>query len=196
MIWPNIPFKRCDYSIERSIKGFDNPFNQGGQQADYGGALWECEVELAWLTRSQAGEVLGLLAEHGRSGILLPDAAHAEPEGPGGGSPVTLGENQGGIVNVIGASPNVPGWLKAGDLVQIGSHMHMLTRDADTDGGGYAPLYITPYLRVLPAAGTQVITRNCACLMQLEPKAVLPRRISKGKRYLTEMKLNFVEVMG
>ena len=196
MIWPNIPFKKCDYAIERNIKSFDNRFNQGNQQADYGGALWECDVELAWLSREQAGELLGLLAEHGRSGVLLPDVPHAEPLGKASGAPVTVGENQGGVLNITGAEASIPGWLKAGDLIQVGSHMHLLTRDASTDGSGKATLHITPYLRQMPKAGTTVITRNCACLMQLEPNQQLPRRISKGKRYLAKLKLKFVEVIG
>ena len=196
MIWPNIPFKKCNFEIERGIKAFSSAFTNSQQQADYGGALWEAEVELAWLPRAQAGELMGLLAEHGRTGILLPDAPHAQPAGVGGGNPVTVGENQGGVVHITEAPASVPRWLMAGDLIQIGNHMHMLTRDANTDEQGNASLYILPYLRAMPTVGTPVITENCACLMQLQPNEKLPRRISPRKRYLAELKLKFVEVIG
>ena len=196
MIWPNLPFKKCNFEIERSVKAFSNSFTNSQQQVDFAGTFWEAEVELAWLSRVQAGELLGLLAEHGRSGILLPDAAHAQPAGVGGGNPVTAGENQGGVVRVANAPESLPGWLRSGDLIQIGNHMHMLTRDANTDGEGNATLYILPYLRSLPNAGTSVITENCACLMQLEANEKLPRRVSPRKRYLAELKLKFVEVIG
>lgn len=195
MIWLDIPFKKCEFSIERGIKSFDNPFGGGQQQGDYGNALWEAEIELAWLDREQAGAVLGLLAEYGRTGILLPDVPHASPLGVVGGSPVTVGENQGGLVNITGAAANVPGWLKAGDLIQIGNHMHMLTRAVNTDASGNASLHITPYLRQMPAAGTVVITQKCACLMQLEADQKIPRRVPAGKRYLASLKLSFVEVI-
>lgn len=195
MIWPNIPFKKCDFSIDRGIKSFDNAFGGGQQQGDYGSAIWQADIELAWLNRDQAGKLLGLLAEYGRTGILIPDAPHAQPLGVAGGSPVTDGENQGGRVNITGATASIPNWLKSGDLIQIGNHMHMLTRDASTDQGGNATLYITPYLRKMPAAGTAVITERCACLMQLDSKEELPRRVAAGQRYLASLKLSFVEAI-
>ena len=196
MIWPaSVPFKECNYAIERSLRVFDNPFGGGQQQVDHGGALWELEVKLANLSREQAGQVLGLLAEHGRTGILIPDAPHATPLGSGGGEPVTVGENQGGRMAITGAEANKPGWLKAGDLIQVGSHMHLLTRDGNTDGSGSATLSIFPYLRTLPAPGTRVLTRHCACLMQLQATQEIPRRVPAGGRYLAQMKLKFIEVM-
>ena len=196
MIWPNdIPFKRCDFAIERSIKPYDNPFGGGQQQVDYGAALWQAEIELAWLNREQAGSLIGLLAEYGRTGILLPDAPHAQPLGTAGGQPVTVGENQGGLLNITGAEISKPGWLKAGDLIQVGNHMHMVTRDAATDAAGNATLYLFPYLRRMPPPGTTVITRDCACLMQLEAQEKIPRRVPAGRRYLSSMKLRFIEVI-
>ncbi|WP_330925284.1 hypothetical protein [Candidatus Sororendozoicomonas aggregata] len=109
---------------------------------------------------------------------------------------MTDGENQGGVVNIKEATPDIPGWLKTGDLIQIGNHMHLLTRDADTDSSGKASLRVTPYLRQMPRAGTTVITAGCACLMQLEASQNLPRRVDTGRRYLASMTLNFVEKIG
>ena len=195
MIWPNIPFKQCDFSLERNVRSFSSGFNSHAQQADYGGAYWQAEVELAYLSRREAGEVMGLLAAHGRSGILLPDAPHAEPVGVGGGEPVTVGNNQGGTVNISGAPQNTPAWLCTGDLVQIGNHLYLLTETVNTDRAGNATLNIQPYLRTVLAAGTPLKLSNCACLMQLEPKATLERRVTAGKRYLSSLKLKFVEVL-
>lgn len=196
MIWPkDIPFRRCDFTLERRIRTFDSAFTGYVQQADMGGSYWTANIELAWLSRRQAGTLLGLLADYGRSGILLPDAPHRQPLGAGGGRPVTRGENQGGQLDISGATANMPAWLAAGDLIQIGNHMHMLTRPATTDDQGNSRLVITPYLRQLPPPGTVVLTRDCATLMQLTASQTLPRRVSPRQRYLSELKLKFTEVI-
>ncbi len=196
MIWPDIPFKKCDFILERNVMAFTSSFNSASQQADLGGSFWRAEVELAWLSRAQSSEMLGLLARYGRSGFLLPDAPHATPFGTGGGEPVTVGSNQGGLVNVAGATPNRPGWLKAGDRVQIGNHLYLLSRDANTDAGGRTTLSIMPYLRTAPVAGTVIRTHGCACLMQLDASETLGRLVSPGKRYLASMTLKLTEVIG
>lgn len=196
MIWPDdIRFRRCEFELERNLHTFEGPFHAGQQQGSYAGAMWQAEIELAFLNRQQAGQVIGLLANHGQSGILLPDTVHSEPLGVGGGWPVTDGINQGALLTIREAPESVPGWLLAGDLVQVGQHMHLLTDDVDTDEQGRCQLRITPYLRRLPQDGTPVITRGCACLMQLEASQTLPRRVSPGKRYLSELKLSFREVV-
>ena len=195
MIWPGIPFKKCDFVLERNIKSFSSSFNNSSQLEDLGGAFWTANIELAWVPRDEAGQVVGLLAEHGASGLLLPDAPHAIAQGVATGEPVTLGENQGGLVRITGATPNVPNWLRAGDLIQIGSYMYMLRRPVNTDASGHASLPIIPNLRAMPPAGSTVITRDCHCLMQLEAREVLPRRVDPGKRYLASMKLKFVEAI-
>ena len=197
MIWPgDVPFRQCEFRINRGIKTFDSPFGGGQQQGDYGAAVWEAKVELAWLNRVQAGAVLGMLAELGRTGILLPDAPHATPLGVSGGLPVTDGENQGGVVNIKEATPAIPGWLKAGDLIQISNAMYLLTQDADTDSDGRASLSIAPYLRHMPMDGTPVITHGCACLMQLVDSEDITRRVDARRRYLSSLTLNFVEKLG
>lgn len=196
-LWPaDIPFKTCDFELERSIKTFDSVFNSSDQQASYGGEFWQASVELANLTRAQAGRVMGLIAQYGRSGILLPDAPHAKPLGVTGGKPKVSGSNQGYRLNINGCAPSVPGWLRAGDLVQVNEFFYMLTADANTDNRGATTLAIMPALRTVPTSGTAIVTRNCACLMRVAAKTNLSRRISAGKRYLAKLNVDFVEAIG
>ena len=197
MIWPgDIRFRRCRFEIERNLHAFEGPFHSGQQQGSYAGAMWLAEIELAFLDRRQAGQVLGLLSRYGHTGILLPDPLHAEPLGVGGGWPVTDGVNQGGLLYIREAPESIPGWLLAGDLIQVGQHMHLLTEDVNTDEQGRCLLRVTPYLRQLPADGTPVITHHCACLMKLEADQDLPRRVGTGRHYLSELTLSFREAIG
>ena len=196
-IWPSdIKFKKCDFELERSVKSFDSVFNSSSQQASYGGEFWQASIELANLTRTQAGRVMGLIAEYGRSGILLPDAPHAEPLGITGGKPKVAGSNQGYRLNINGCTPSVPGWLRAGDLVQVNEFFYMLTADADTDDKGATTLAIMPALRTAPTTGTPILTRDCACLMRVAAKTSLSRRISPRSRYLATLDFDFVEAIG
>ena len=196
-IWPaDIPFKQCDFELERSIKSFDSVFNSSSQQASYGGEFWQASISLANLTRAQAGRVMGLIAEYGRTGIMLPDAPHAEPVGVTGGEPKVTGTNQGYRLTINGCTPDVPRWLQAGDLIQVNEFFYMLTADADSDSSGAATLAIIPALRTVPTAGTPIITHGCACLMRVDAKTTLGRRISARKRYLADLDLDFVEAIG
>lgn len=78
----------------------------------------------------------------------------ATPRGALGGTPLVNGASQTGSNLVIdGCSPNIIGWMKAGDVFKVAGHtkVYMVTEDVNTDGGGNATLGIQPDLMESPA---------------------------------------------
>lgn len=110
--------------------------------------------------------ITSLRGESGRFYISPPGYVNA---GVGTGSPLVKGAAQTGLsITIDGCTPSVTGWLLAGDYIQIGDELKMMTADANSDSSGNATLNFTPPIRVSPADNSAVVVTNPKAIMKLK----------------------------
>lgn len=155
----------------RSTVGLSSsPFTYSQQVFVHPGEMWEADVELRPMRRDEAEVIVSILtALNGREGTLLfGDPANALPRGVATGTPLVVGGGQTGKVLAIdGWTPSTSGILKAGDWLQIGTHLHKVVKDANSDGTGLATPDIWPRLRASPADNDPVIVSGAQGIWRL-----------------------------
>lgn len=134
-----------------------SPFNFQTQRQALPGQMWAFSGTLPPLQGPEAAEWKAfLVALNGREGSFLLRPPSFKLRGVGTGTPLVKGGSQTGRELVTdGWTSGVTGILKAGDYLQLGtgasSRLHMVVKDADSDGSGNATLDIWPALRASPA---------------------------------------------
>lgn len=148
-------------TVERS------PFTYASQAQASAGQMWQADVTLPPMKRADAEAwVAWLVSLRGGFGtFLMGDPIGATPRGAGGGTPVVNGSIQTGEdLNIDGCTPDITGWLKAGDYVQLGSGstatLHKVLADVDTNGSGQATLTLWPHIRTAPSDNATVTISN------------------------------------
>jgi hypothetical protein len=131
------------------------------------GQMWQADITLPTMKRSDAEQwVSWLISLRGQLGtFLLGDFVGGTARGTPTGTPLVNGASQsGGELVIDGATPDVTGWLKAGDYIQLGSagtsRLHKVLQDVNSDGSGNVTLDIWPHLRSSPADNATVIISN------------------------------------
>lgn len=151
-----------------------SPFTLSAQVQDWGGEVWEYDIEFAVLADSADGRRLGaFLASLGgpRGTFTFRDPFIRNPVGLG--APMVNGGGQ------TGNSLITDGWLKgmaAGDFIQLGTgvstRLYQLTADF-TPSGGAATLQITPRLRSATVDNEAIVVTSPGVLLRLvEPQSV------------------------
>jgi hypothetical protein len=144
-----------------------SPYTGQSQVVVFGGQWVECTMTLIALKRDEAQDWSAWLTSlKGYSGtFLLGDPHRATPLGSAAsapGTPLVRGASQSGAsLDIDGLPANATGYLKRGDLVQIGTgastQLYELMTDASSNGSGQATLEIWPDLRSAPADNAAVI---------------------------------------
>ena len=140
-----------------------SPFTYSQQVFSHQGKRWEAEVQLPPMKKDDAEIwIAWLLSLKGQLGTFeLGDPTGATARGALGGTPITNGVDQtGGSIDIDGCTAEVTGWLKAGDYVQIGRHLHKVLQDVDTNADGEATLELWPSVRFPIANNSEIITSN------------------------------------
>jgi hypothetical protein len=110
--------------------------------------------------------ITSLRGEAGRFYLSPPGYVRA---GTAPGSPLVKGTGQTGLSVLTDAwTASQAGILLAGDYIEIGGELKMMTADANSDSGGNATLNFTPPIRVSPADNSAVVVTNPKCLMKLK----------------------------
>jgi hypothetical protein len=101
-----------------------------------------------------------LTALNGRAGTFTAGPMRSA-RGIATGTPLINGASQtGSEILTDGWTAGQTGILKANDFLQIGSNLHKVLADADSDSDGEATLAIFPNLRSSPADNAPIITTN------------------------------------
>lgn len=151
-----------------------SPFSFAGQAFAYSGQMWQADVTLPPMKRTDAEQWLAwLVSLRGSLGtFLLGDPLGCIPRGVATGTPLIKGGSQtGGTILIDGATTSVTGWLKAGDYVQIGSgltaRLHKVLVDTNSDSSGNVTLELWPHVRTAPADNAAVTVSNAKGLFRL-----------------------------
>ena len=144
-----------------------SPFTFAGQAQASAGQMWQADVTLPPMKRSDAEQwIAWLVSLRGRLGTFtMGDPLGCQPRGAGGGTSRVNGADQTGEdLNIDGCTPDITGWLKAGDYVQIGSDatatLHKVLVDADTNGSGETTLSLWPHVRTAPSDNALIVYTN------------------------------------
>lgn len=163
----------------------ESPFTYEAQAYHFGGARWEADVTLPPMTRAEFQPWRAFFAAlKGRFGTFtMGFPTGATPLGVATGTPLVAGGSQSGSELLTdGWTSGVTGIMKAGDYLQIGTRLHMLTADANSDGSGNAALEIWPDLRESPADNLAVVVNNTVGIFRLAANA-RPWDESEGPLY-------------
>jgi hypothetical protein len=111
------------------------------------GRAWEEAYDILLTTDPTVRGWLAKINQFWHDGITftIDHRSYLVQTGVGGGSPLINGSPQtGSVITIDGCPNNTMGWLKAGDLVLLGSStvVDELVEDANTNGVGQTNLFI------------------------------------------------------
>lgn len=157
----------------RSAVGMSvSPFTFSQQVYVHQGEMWELDVEIPPVRRSDAEEwVAFLLALNGREGtFLMGDPVNISPRGNWSGAATVNGAGQlGKVLNIHGLAAGATG--RSGDWFQLGtgasSTLHKLTLNFTASGAGAATINFWPRLRRSPPHNAPIITSSPRGLWRL-----------------------------
>jgi hypothetical protein len=148
-----------------------SPWTFKRQTQVYAGQQWGAEITFPEYKKDKAAAIRAFVfALNGREGTFyLGDPDGATPQGSWGGTPLVKGAGQTGDTLIIDGLPtSVTGVALAGDYLQIGTRLHMVLFDANSNGSGEATLKVWPRLRESPADNSAVIYTNTVGIFALD----------------------------
>jgi len=168
---PSTPgFVSSKFGLETNTMRFESPLTKTVQRLLLGGARWTLTFTLPKMQRDKAAlwQAFLLACEGGANTFYGFDPDAKAPRGAATGAPVVSGGSQtGSTLTITGCTPDITGWLKAGDYFTVNSELKMLTADAATDGSGNTTLSFKPALRNSPLDGAAITVQNPTCIMAL-----------------------------
>lgn len=144
------------FRARTAVARSESPFTFTQQIQRHQGQRWEGRVTLPPMTRATAApwQAVLLALDGGYGTVLFGDPDAKSTLGAGGGTPLVKGASQTGLTLATDGWPNSTAVLKAGDYFQLGTgssaRLHMVVKDATSDGSGEVTLDIWPRLRVSP----------------------------------------------
>ncbi|WP_308908972.1 hypothetical protein [Pseudokordiimonas caeni] len=143
------------------------------------GDRWTGKLTMPPMTSAQAADWLGFFdALDGFVGTFwMPHPDFIVARGAAGGIATGRVKGAGQLGSSIatdGWGANVAGLFRRGDVVQIGNHLHRITKDAVSDAGGNATLDIAPAIYTAPADNSAIVTAGPKGLFRLAAGFVVP----------------------
>jgi hypothetical protein len=163
-------FIRPRFGLETNTQTFESPLTKAVQRKLLLGSRWTLSGTLPAMNRAQMAPWQAFLLQlEGRVNTFYGyDPDGREPRGLAAGTPlVKRGSQTGSTLEIDGCTPNVTGWMLAGDYFSVNGELKMLTANVNTNGSGEATLSFKPALRTSPADNAPVTVRDCTCTMVL-----------------------------
>jgi hypothetical protein len=159
-----------------SVSRNPSPFAPGTSQTQAwpGADNLAFEFTLPKMNRWVSARWKGFMAElRGMQNVFqIGDPSAATPLGVADGTPVCATSGVQNLTSAVqlftsGWTPNVFGQLLAGDMLQLGYHLHYVCENVNSDAGGNATISIFPSLRDSPANLSAINLINPAGLFRL-----------------------------
>jgi hypothetical protein len=153
-----------------------SPFTFAGQAHEYAGKMWQADVTLKPMRRSDAEKwITWLMSLKGQLGTFyLGDPLGCIPLGSGRDSDTVLVDgavSSGNTIAIDSAPVSTTDFLKAGDYMQIGSgtsrQLFKVLTDVDTDGTGSATVDVWPNVRTSIADDAAVTLESAQGVFRL-----------------------------
>lgn len=131
---------------------------------NFSGQWWELSLTYPSNSRTTQSYLSATItAMLGRSGTFYfgPVGASATPSGSISGSPTVVSPSVGvNTLSITGLANSTTGVLKAGDFIQVASHLYYVLTDANSDGSGNATVDVFPNVRSDATNGAAVVYNN------------------------------------
>ena len=138
------------FSLNRTVAVSASPFTGQEQVFQHEGEIWSTQISFPPMLKDKAAVVLAFLLQlRGRRGTFkLGDQDRKTIQGVATGTIRVNGASQtGNQVALDGFANSTSNVFKAGDYIQIGSYLYMVTEDVTSNGSGEANVRIEPALR-------------------------------------------------
>lgn len=170
-----------------------NPFTQTSEVFDWGREIWRAEVRFSRRQKAAAAAVRGFLGKlRGRAETFyLGDPAAATPQGTQTADFVLASGASAGD-RTLSVTMDASATLLAGDYLQLGDRLHLVTDDATADGLGAATLNIWPAVREAQSPGATVKSTNARGAWRLDESS---RRYTVQPAGFYTLALNLVEAI-
>ena len=173
---PEVKSKVITLGIDFNSAISSNPYTFEQDIQEHSGDRWKLTVSLPPMARADAAKWFAfLLSLKGILGTFTAgDPLAASPLGSALGTPLVNGSNAAGsnTLNTKGWDVSETGVLKKGDYIQIGTHLHFVLNDVDSDGSGEATIDIVPRLRETKADDTVIVTEDTQAVFRLDDNSV------------------------
>lgn len=176
-------------------------FTRAAQTITRPGTHWQIDAQWSNLWEGSRADLVGFFARlNGREHrVSLPvfNYTTVSRRGTYQGSPVVDGASQtGATLDIRGATATVTDWARAGDYIQVGNQLFMVTADTDTNGAGEASLPIIPKIRSSFIDGLAVEVTPASllvtCIMVTDLEEVVTGSAGAGVNF-ADLSLSFVE---
>jgi len=159
----NIPSK-AQWQLVSNTRVFKSPLDGSVQTSESPGSRWHVSLSFTKQGPAEGRSLMAFLVSlRGEAGrFYLHDHTQPTPRGTITGSPVVSGAAQ------IGSTINTTGWtgtLLAGDLVNIGTELKMIT--ADVTAAGVTAITFEPPLRQSPVNASPIIINKPTAIFKL-----------------------------
>lgn len=153
-----------------------SPFTFSGEAFEYAGKMFQADVTLPPMNRSDAAQwIAWLVSMKGQVGTFyLGDPAAATPLGSARDADTILvngAVSSGNTIAIDSAPASQTGYLKAGDYMHIGSgtdrQLFKVLQDVDTDGSGGATVDVWPDVRTAILNNAAVNVENTQGVFRL-----------------------------
>lgn len=169
LTFPSITPNAAEFGLVSNTQNSRSELNGAIQTLGLPGDIWMGTLTFTNVfdpnARILRAFLTSLRGQAGRFYLTPPACVRA---GSAGGSPIVKGAGQtGAAINIDGCTPNITGWIMAGDFFQIGTELKMATADANSDSGGNATISFVPPIRVSPADNGAVVVNSPKAIMML-----------------------------
>ena len=138
------------FALTRTVAVSASPFTGQEQVFQHEGEIWSTQITFPPMLKDKAAVVLAFLLQlRGRRGTFkIGDQDRKTIQGVAPGTIRVNGASQtGNQVALDGFANSTNNLFKAGDYIQIGSYLYMVTEDVNSNGSGEANVKIEPSLR-------------------------------------------------
>lgn len=160
---------QIEFRTTNAVAYSRSPFTFAGQAHEYAGKMWQADVTLPPMKRSDAEQwVAWLVSLKGQLGTFyLGDPLAELPMGSARDADTILVDgavSSGNTIDIDSAPTSQTDYLKAGDFLQIGSgtsrQLFKVLTDTDTDGTGSATVDVWPNVRTSIADNAAVTVES------------------------------------
>ena len=138
------------FSLVRNVAVSTSPFTGQDQVFQHEGEFWATQIKFPPMLKDKAATIIAFLLQlRGRRGTFkLGDQDRTTIQGVATGTIRVNGASQtGNQVALDGFANSTNNVFKAGDYIQIGSFLYMVTEDVNSNSSGEANVKIEPSLR-------------------------------------------------
>ena len=146
----NVGVQTQRFSLVRTVAVSSSPFTAQDQVVQHEGEFWTTQIKFPPMLKVNAAPIIAFLLQlRGRRGTFkIGDQDRKTIQGVATGTIRVNGASQtGNQVALDGFANSTSNLFKAGDYIQIGSYLYLVTEDVTSNGSGEADVKIEPALR-------------------------------------------------